>query len=83
VIKSNIEDRRKKNQFGIIVWQFNEIWWVCSAVECSAVKFMFISTCTHLRLALSGRNYYSLYSLYTYSVQCRGMHVVYSAGECM
>merc|ERR1719305_2178020 len=26
VIKSNIEDRRKKNQFGIIVWQYNEIW---------------------------------------------------------
>jgi hypothetical protein len=26
VIKSNIEKRRRKNEFGIIVWQFNEIW---------------------------------------------------------
>ena len=24
VIKSNIENRRKQNQFGIIVWQYNE-----------------------------------------------------------
>jgi beta-galactosidase/beta-glucuronidase len=26
VIKQNIETRRARNQFGIIVWQFNEIW---------------------------------------------------------
>ena len=26
VIKSNIETRRSENQFGVIVWQFNEIW---------------------------------------------------------
>jgi len=25
-IKSNIEKRRSKNEFGIIVWQYNEIW---------------------------------------------------------
>eukprot|EP00117_Sycon_ciliatum_P046191 scpid34575/ scgid33108/ Beta-mannosidase; Lysosomal beta A mannosidase; Mannanase len=26
VIKSNIETRRSTNQFGIVVWQYNEIW---------------------------------------------------------
>jgi len=26
LIKQNIETRRSKNEFGIIVWQFNEIW---------------------------------------------------------
>lgn len=26
LIKQNIETRRSKNQFGVIVWQFNEIW---------------------------------------------------------
>jgi len=26
LIKSNIETRRSKNELGIIVWQFNEIW---------------------------------------------------------
>jgi hypothetical protein len=26
VLKQNIETRRSKNEFGITVWQFNEIW---------------------------------------------------------
>lgn len=26
LIKQNIETRRSNNQFGVIVWQFNEIW---------------------------------------------------------
>ena len=34
LIKQNIETRRSKNIFGIIVWQFNEIWLVPSPCNC-------------------------------------------------
>lgn len=47
-IKSNIETRRSTNQFGIIVWQLNEIW---PTVQAATLRIMGLADWPDSRVA--------------------------------